>query len=304
MRHLFEHPKAAVLLNRVSHFFHSDDIYILPHTCRLIFVCGGPMNKKKMRPQFCEYAKEHLSHLCVFLAEEALDDYWQHQETEFQNVARFEEIIAELSSCVILFPESPGSFAELGYFASIKTLRKKLLVVNNVCYQSTDSFITLGPINLVDRHSRFQPTVQLAYSEDPEFKHVKARLDKRIPPQKNRKKFKAKKYGQLSIHHKLYTVFEIVRIFRVLTVEGVVLAFKKIWGNAKRAELHRLLSILVAANYIKRGGLESNYYCINLHSRSFLEFERHDVETVIMEIIDLYEKDFDEPAQIIQDLKG
>ena len=60
-----------------------------------------------MRPQFCKYASEHLSHFRIFLAEKALNDYWQHPEPEFQNLADFEDIIAELSTCVVMFPESP-----------------------------------------------------------------------------------------------------------------------------------------------------------------------------------------------------
>ena len=303
MSHPLEHPKAIELLQRVSQYFQSEDTYILPDS-RIVFVCGGNSNENDMRPQFCKYASEHLSHFRIFLAEKALNDYWQHPEPEFQNLADFEDIIAELSTCVVMFPESPGSFAELGYFARSDTLRKKMLVVNNACYQSQDSFIALGPINLIDQYSDFKPTVQLAYSGSPEFKLVEDRLNMRIPHFKNRKKLKAKIYLEMTIEQKFYTVFEIIRIFQALTAEGVIFAFQKIWGEANPPELLRLLSILVAADYIKRGGEESNYFCINRAIRSFLEFKSHDLDKVIFEVIDLYEESFFEPAQIVRSLGG
>ena len=300
MGHPFMHPKAVDLLKRVAQSFHAQDTYILRDS-NIVFVCGGPMDRPNMRPRFCNYATTDLPHLRIFLAEVAQKDYVRHIEPEFHNVAEFEDIIAEVSTCIILFPESSGSFAELGYFAKSDKLRKKLLVVNNAGLQGQDSFIALGPIKLVDTHSRFQPTIQLVYSNRPNFSLVKERLDRRIPSH-NRKRFKAQKYSELSTQQKFYSVFEIIRLFQALSDEGVEYAFRSIWGNAKRTELHRLLSILVASDYVKRGGEEQNYFCVNRAARSFLEFESPDVKTITMEVIDLYEKDFPEIAEIVRGL--
>ena len=301
MSHPLKHPKAGELLTRVAQSFKADDTYIL-HDSSIIFVCGGPMDSSSMRPRFCIYAKTELPHLRVFLAESAQKDYVLHPGSEFQDVAEFEEIIGEVSTCIILFPESFGSFAELGYFAKNENLRKKLLVVNDAKLQGQDSFISLGPIKLIDRHSNFQPTIQLTYSDKPKFKLVKERLDKRISV-RNRKRFNVKRYKDLSIQHKFYSIYEIIRLFQALTYEGVEYAFRRIWGNAKRTELHRLLSILVAADYVRRRGEGNNYFCVNRAIRSFLEFESLDVKFVTMKVIDLYEKNFAEIAHIVRDLE-
>ena len=303
MSHPFEHPKASALLERVTQFFHSDDTYIVPNRF-IIFVCGGPMEEHFMRPQFCKYVDKNMTHLRVSLAEKVLEDYRLHSEGRFQNIAEFEDIIAEVSSCVILFPESPGSFAELGYFARSKTLRKKLLIANNARFQGQDSFIALGPINLVDQHSHFKPTVQIAHSKEPEFGIVNERLKNRINPSKNRKKFKAKKYGDLTIQLKFYSVFEIIRIFQALTFEGIVHTFKKIWGNAKKEELRCLLSILISADCIKRFNNEPNYFCINRNAQSFLDFGSQEVERLTLEIIDFYENSYANIAMIVRGLGG
>ena len=301
MSHPFMHPKAGALLKRVAQSFRAQDTYI-QRDSNIVFVCGGPMVKPYMRPQFYEYAKTELPHLRIFLAEAAQKDYVRHVEPAFHNVAEFEDIIAEVSTCVILFPESPGSFAELGYFAKNKKLRKKLLVVNNADLQGQDSFIDLGPIKLIDTHSRFYPTIQLAYPNVPNFGLVKERLDNRITSH-NRERFTAQKYSELSIQQKFYSVFEIIKLFQAITDEGVEYAFRSIWRNANRTELHQLISILVASDYVRRHGKEQNYFCVNRAARSFLEFESPSVKTITMEIIDLYEENFTEVAKIVRGLQ-
>lgn len=96
-----------------------------------------------MRTKFVEYARDNLSHLRVFLAENAYKDLISNQRSGFRNVAEFEDIIAGISDCTIIFPESPGSFSEVGYFAKNEKIRKKLLIVNNLSLQARDSFLSL-----------------------------------------------------------------------------------------------------------------------------------------------------------------
>lgn len=301
MSHPFTHPKATELLERVAQAFRADDTYILRDSS-IVFVCGGPMDSTAMRQRFCDYAKTELAHLRIFLAEDAQKDYVLHPDSEFQNIGEFEEIIAEVSTCVILFPESPGSYAELGYFATNKNLRKKLLVVNDERFQGQDSFLSLGPIKLIDAHSAFRQTIQLSYSSEPNFDLVKERLSRRITSQ-NRKRFKFTTYRDLCVRHKFYSLFEVIRRFHAVTFEGLKYACHKIWGNVNPTELRRLLSILVAANYVRRGGREQNYFCINRSMRAFLEFESRNIKTVALEVIDLYEDNFAEIAQIVRGLE-
>jgi hypothetical protein len=72
---------------------------------------------------------------------------------DFRDLLEFEEHIAALSACVLIFVESPGSIAELGSFAVMPHLAGKLLVV---CEQRMDSaispsFIFLGPVASLKR---------------------------------------------------------------------------------------------------------------------------------------------------------
>jgi hypothetical protein len=125
MSHPFQHPLAKGLLRRVAQLFKSDKAYILRDS-NIVFVCGGPIaDSSTMRSRFVKYAADELGHLRMFLAEDAEKDYITHDDPEFHNVAEFEEIIGAVSDCLIIFPESAGSFAELGYFSQSELLRKK-----------------------------------------------------------------------------------------------------------------------------------------------------------------------------------
>lgn len=68
------------------------------------------------------------------------------KDSPFEELVSFESDIAQLSDLVLLFSESPGSFTELGVFASHKEIAKKTLVVIQRKYLERDSFISKGPI--------------------------------------------------------------------------------------------------------------------------------------------------------------
>lgn len=202
MDHPFQHPLGRELLKRVGYLFQSDKTYILRDS-NIVFVCGGPIDKETMRKRFLEFGKTELPHLRLFLAEDAERDYVTNVEADLHNVAEFEEIIGHISDCLIIFPESPGSFAELGYFSKNPELNKKTLIVNDTDLQGQDSFIRRGPIHLIDTVSKFRNEIQITYGETANFSLVKERLEARIVGKK-RKRFDVKKYSDLTFRDKFF----------------------------------------------------------------------------------------------------
>lgn len=75
------------------------------------------------------------------------------QGDDFQDLLEFEEHIAALCACVLIFVESPGSIAELGSFAVMRHLASRLLVVCEQKFESgaDPSFIFLGPVAVLRR---------------------------------------------------------------------------------------------------------------------------------------------------------
>jgi hypothetical protein len=119
-----------------------------------VFVCGGKIGngETSLRQQFIQWAEHNLPNFICLLAEDALKDGFVVGRRKFIDLARFESVIAGIADCVLIFPESPGSFAETGFFSNSKKIRDKTLVINPIDKQK-DSFLNMGPIHTIDRFS-------------------------------------------------------------------------------------------------------------------------------------------------------
>ncbi len=79
----------------------------------------------------------------IILAEKAQQLY---RDTAYADLISFEEDIARLSTLVLVIAESPGSLAELGAFASLKSLREKLAIIIKSEHYNRESFVRYGPV--------------------------------------------------------------------------------------------------------------------------------------------------------------
>lgn len=74
----------------------------------------------------------------------------EDHETESNiDLLKFEELLVEISDGVILFLESYGTATELGAFAYLDSLAKKMLVFVQSQYEEDKSFINTGPIKRI-----------------------------------------------------------------------------------------------------------------------------------------------------------
>ena len=99
----------------------------------LIFLCGGGISNnserfKSWRDIFYRHISQNDSSFKenVVLAEEIFR-YFEH--SAYHDLLHFEQDLAALSSLVVLLSESPGSIAEFGSFAVLRTIQDRLLVV-------------------------------------------------------------------------------------------------------------------------------------------------------------------------------
>lgn len=112
-----------------------------------IFLCGGEISnqsnaRSKMATIFSKYSRYELLYP-EDLFDDLLAGQGQHSLLELEN------ILADSVDAIVLFPESPGSFAELGAFSNNKELAKKMVVVANKKFKSDKSFINYGPNRLI-----------------------------------------------------------------------------------------------------------------------------------------------------------
>jgi hypothetical protein len=71
-------------------------------------------------------------------------------EAGYRDLFQFESDIAAAVSLILLFSESPGSLAELGAFAALPMVARRVLAVIEDTYYAAGSFIRNGPIRFLE----------------------------------------------------------------------------------------------------------------------------------------------------------
>jgi hypothetical protein len=287
MAHPFSNPAGQQLLESLRKIFQEKRIFHRKHKF-IIFVCGGRLEdgQASLRKQFIDWANEHLQEFICLLAEEALKDNFAGEGRRFVNLARFESIIAEIADCVLIFPESAGSFAETGFFANSK-IRKKTLVVNLLDFQTVDSFLNLGPIDTINVDSFLRWTIFVNAQEPVDFAHIAERLTERVKWPQQRERLPYQRFGQFNFKQKLLIVFEVIRLLRLADLKTLrhvlVVCFK---GNPPYSELTHILRILLAAKFVERDG---DYFKV-VGGLSLVEIEHVEIEKVFSQVNLFYQK--------------
>ena len=168
-----------------------DDIYKPAFTFKTtVFLCGADINQKdKIRHQIAQALKWEFWFDIIY-PEDIFDELLYSSKTK--DLLSLEGLLADSVDAVVIIPESPGSFAELGAFANDEKLRKKLICVVDKKYQKDKSFINQGPLKLVKKENSFG----LVFI-DP--KEVSTEIEKLVTALKKMKKVSAKKGDKLSL---------------------------------------------------------------------------------------------------------
>lgn len=225
----------------------------------LCFVCGAngdalPNGEKSLRSLYISHAKEKFPGkiICV-RAETAATELLRQIDERGQNISLFEKTIAETVDSVLIFPESPGSFAELGFFSGQDAIARKTLVALKVRYQE-GSFITLGPIHLISKSSRFAP-VPIVLGEDPlaQMKLISERLlGESINKRPYRHRLELKPWKEYSGRQQLALLDDLIDLVGALTEPDLLHLIKEIFGAYDVSSVRLQLSLLVAMDRIAR----------------------------------------------------
>ncbi|HIF9399212.1 TPA: retron St85 family effector protein [Photobacterium damselae] len=157
-----------------------------------VFLCGGAVgNEDNGRSKMAKIFKEHSKYELLY-PEDIFDDLLagpgQH------SLLHLENILADCVDAIVIFPESPGSFAEIGAFSNNPRLAKKLIVLSDKNYKRNKSFINYGPYRLI-KESKTGAVIHLNYKDLDDFNLGKklyrnvnekiSRIKKFQPVQKN-----------------------------------------------------------------------------------------------------------------------
>ncbi len=114
---------------------------------KFVFLCGSAFHSTE------EYERSNRGIIEKFLTKGQEDirivlseKLWEDSFNSSIDLLTFEDFLAEVSDCIVLFVESPGSYCELGAFAYANQLfSKKLIIVIDEKYKNDKSFILTGP---------------------------------------------------------------------------------------------------------------------------------------------------------------
>jgi len=296
MGHQFANASGTRLLTEVGSIFKSKPIF-QNKSRHVIFVCGGQLNgpMPTMRSSFLNWAPGALPDCLFILAETAFKEALFHDPPVFINLSKFEQLVAQISDCVLIFPESAGSFAEIGYFSNVNTVRQKVLVANDLSHQAAESFTNLGPIDTLNRKSFLQPAIYISTTGPAiDFYPVKERLA-RLRDRARRKRLDYKSYADFDYGEKFSLLLQVLIIFRALTLDGLRRSLIEAFGRIRSTDLHDLkilLSTLVASGYAIR---RDEYFLAAAGATPLLEIEDVNLGDLLARST-YYHKRYDEQA--------
>jgi len=244
----------ARLLTSICDIFRDKEI-VEVHKKLILFVCGGKTGEgqNSLRKEFLAWADGELKDFVFLLAEAALRDTFANEGRNFVNLSKFESLIADLSDGVLIFPESEGSYAELGYF-SHSEISKKTFVANRFIFQTSDSFLNLGPIHTIGTSTFLKPVLLTGTNGGTDFTPIKERLLTIKPPGYNRH-VPHDKFAALNFKDRLLMTFELLRLLQLADLETLRYALAQCFSsNLYKKDLINLLRILIAAKWVERRG--------------------------------------------------
>lgn len=274
----------------------------------IVFVFGSA-SKESIRNLFIDYAEKFSSKLIYITIEDLTIDLKENVlqkgiKQELIKLIDLEYKVINLSYCVVIFPESPGSFAELGFFSKELHTKQKIFALKDYEYADDDSYVnrlidyihmdrnvyssTLRFTNNGEKKKKFKKELKLK-----KFPKMLKKIETpynaiKIPLTKTSYLLKRKdsQILPLALIHELILIYPYLSYseLKVVYQQCLNVSFKKISFN--KDEMNYILSLLVVSKYIKREPIDNSYYFINLIPTSFFEFNEN-----IVSDYELYKKE-------------
>lgn len=158
---------------------------------------------------------------------EAHSNWWAF--SGYDDLLEFERDACYLANLVILFPESPGSYAELGALSLDEALLSRLFVIVQSRFLNHDqrsSFLNLGPLSRVENTGQRCVISGNTFLElnDDDFQIIVDEITKHLPNSPNRSPLLAS-----NPTHLLLFIADIIDLLHACKLEDIVKALK--WMN-------------------------------------------------------------------------
>jgi hypothetical protein len=257
-----------------EHLSSSKRIY-LRKDARIVFVCGATSthNRISQRARLLENFNRHLPQFRFFRAEEVFEALGGQSAIDLLTI---EGDLCGYSDCIIIICESESAFAELGAFALNNDLIKQLLVINDIRFRHSTSFINLGPIAKADKYSIFTPTVYANFEAiSLAIPQIIQRLDKIPHSRRQQLSIGDSQFLELSSKQRLLLVADIVSLLGPVTKMELVHVLKASTSITSSVPLDTELALGVSLNLISKTTTSDNqvFYFHSLNEPSvFIDY--------------------------------
>ncbi len=256
----------------------------------LVLACGRRPDSETPggRDHILEYAQRHLKKLQFFMAEQVFEAF---QGKGTLDLLTLEKRLSEFCDCVLIVLESESTYAELGAFALEDKLIKNLLVINDIAFQNSKSFIALGPIAKINAVSRFRPVIHANLASILKaIPQVSQRLDK-IEKKYNRRVDISTyaRFSEVSSKVRMLFLLDTINMFQPLTHKELIDILKTYFGE-ESFDIHLELDMLLVLKLARRTAEE--YLCCNERRQFYFSYPGIDVVALRAIVVNHYHKYF------------
>lgn len=252
------HSRAILFLQEAVR---KKEITIASSTPRLFFLCGANIREGVLsirRQRIRDFIQSSVDNSVVVIAEHFFDNYIKNHRRhgDYKNSLDFEFVLTEISEKVIIVLESHSSFCELGAF-SHKTLRDKLLVINDSRHKETPSFINTGPVLALTENYGADRVLWYemngAVHEEDSIASIFMQLESSIG--KNAVKVGDSvevnpTIGTTTLEKALF-IHDIIFLYRPVDYKSIISILKEIFGEGKKFDMVRhIIAILTSLNFV------------------------------------------------------
>lgn len=242
---------------RIVGFFKRGDLHFT-YGVHLCFVCGAADSREgeslSLRRRFLDWVEHNERKIVCVQAENAVTDLLRQvdERQASKDLAIIEETIATTVDSLLLFPESPGSFAELGLFSANEAVSRKMLVAVAHKHQG-NSFIILGPVKRVNANSSFSPQ-PIIISDDIQasFLQIRNRLLGESGANSYGKRYSNGDWKAYAPREQLAIIDKIMDLVGILTEDDIFDLINKSFGKYEKSDIRLLLALLATMGRVVR----------------------------------------------------
>lgn len=292
MAYPLDQPAFIELIERIAECLRNDELFV-PENRFSIFVCGGGDRRKHDRFKFVAFSEEKHPDIQFVLAENVFAEL-VHVTARFHNLAMVEELIAATSDCILIFPESPGSFVEFGYFAANTEIVQNTLIAAKSKHTAENSFISQGPLGIYNRDSSYQPHVSYGEKVGP---GVAARIMRKISGVRHvrarRERIEISDISNADYREKLSLLYFMSMCTIVINADIANYILNVAFGRKlDKEEVLLLLSILKSYDIVRRSKDTKKYLFFNQDSIPIVEIDKKRMLSISAEFIDRYRREY------------